>query len=627
VSIGTVHFFEGYFQVSLLITFFNFNMFHKVKHIIAKNFEGFVFFYRHLGNRMFAFLVTNILVSLLAGFGLAMFIPLLEIANDVKVVTSSAKLGNLGFIITFFQKFGIQITLESILVIISSFFILKAFAIWFMGYLSITYRQYFMRKIRIETITALSEFRYEYFVTRDAGRIQNTMSGEIAKVVGAYGNYTGMMNQFVTIIIYIGLAIFMNPKFASLLLIGILLTNLIYRRPYKITKELSEKVTKVGHEYQRYLIQMVSFFKYLNASGRLKEYSLFLKNKVYEVEGYNKRMGKIGIILGSIREPMLIIVICTVIYIEVRLLGGNLGVILLSILFFYRALNAIISIQSLYNSYLGQSGALSNFTQFYNSLKKGQFIDGTKEFERFNDKLECRQVSYRYNTNDNWILQDINLTISKNETIAIVGQSGSGKTTLVSVLCGLLRPETGSYFIDGISANDLVIDTFKRRTGIISQDPVIFNDTVFNNVTFYDEDTPENCKRCEDALRQASIFDFIMDQPMKLHSRLGNNGINLSGGQKQRIAIARELYKKVDILFFDEATSSLDSETERTIQQNIEALKGRYTIVLIAHRLSTIKHAHRIVLLKEGKIEHVAAYDELLKVSDTFRNMVSLQDV
>jgi subfamily B ATP-binding cassette protein MsbA len=602
-------------------------MIKKIKHIIAKNFEGFVFFYRHLGNRMFAYVLINILVSLLAGFGLAMFIPLLEIANNDTVVTTSTKLGNLGFIIEFFQNFGIAITLESILLIISVFFVLKALAIWLMGYMNVMYRQYFMRKVRLETITALAEYKYENFVKRDAGKIQNTMSGEISKVVGAYSNYTGMMNQFVTIVIYIGLAIFMNPKFATLLLVGILLTNLIYRKPYRITKELSEKVTKVGHEYQRYLIQMVSFFKYLNSSGRLSEYSLFLKNKVHEVEGYNKRMGKIGSLLASIREPMLIIVVCSVIYIEVRLLDGNLGVILLSILFFYRALNAIINIQSTYNSYLGQSGALSNFTEFYNSLKRGRFIDGERNFVSFEKEMVCENISYRYSKEDKWILQDVSLTISKNETIAIVGHSGSGKTTLVTVLCGLLRPEKGLYKIDGIEVSQFKIDTFKNRIGIISQDPVVFNDTVFNNVSFFEEPTPENIKRCEEALHQASILSFIQEQPLGVHSRLGNNGINLSGGQKQRLGIARELYKKVDILFFDEATSSLDSETERAIQNNIETLKGRYTIVLIAHRLSTIKHAHRIVLLNEGRIEHIAPYDELLQKSETFRNMVALQDV
>lgn len=602
-------------------------MIKKIKHIIAKNFEGFVFFYRHLGNRMFAYVLINILVSLLAGFGLAMFIPLLEIANNDTVVTTSTKLGNLGFIIEFFQNFGIAITLESILLIISVFFVFKALAIWLMGYMNVMYRQYFMRKVRLETITALAEYKYENFVKRDAGKIQNTMSGEISKVVGAYSNYTGMMNQFVTIVIYIGLAIFMNPKFATLLLVGILLTNLIYRKPYRITKELSEKVTKVGHEYQRYLIQMVSFFKYLNSSGRLSEYSLFLKNKVHEVEGYNKRMGKIGSLLASIREPMLIIVVCSVIYIEVRLLDGNLGVILLSILFFYRALNAIINIQSTYNSYLGQSGALSNFTEFYNSLKRGRFIDGERNFVSFEKEMVCENISYRYSKEDKWILQDVSLTISKNETIAIVGHSGSGKTTLVTVLCGLLRPEKGLYKIDGVEVSQFKIDTFKNRIGIISQDPVVFNDTVFNNVSFFEEPTPENIKRCEEALHQASILSFIQEQPLGVHSRLGNNGINLSGGQKQRLGIARELYKKVDILFFDEATSSLDSETERAIQNNIETLKGRYTIVLIAHRLSTIKHAHRIVLLNEGRIEHIAPYDELLQQSETFRNMVALQDV
>lgn len=602
-------------------------MISRLKRIFAKNFEGFVFFYRHLRYRMIAYLLINILVSLLAGFGLAMFIPLLEIANDAKVVTTSNKLGNLSFILTFFQQFGIVITLETTLLIIAVFFVLKAFAIWLMGYMNVMYRQFFMRKVRLETITSLSNFKYELFVSRDAGRIQNTMSGEIAKVVGAYGNYTAMMNQFVTIVIYIGLAVWMNPKFAIMLLIGILLTNFIYRKPYKVTKELSEKVTKVGHEYQRYLIQMVSFFKYLNSSGRLQDYSQFLKNKVLEVEAYNKRMGIIGSLLGSIREPMLIIVICLVIYVEVRLLGGNLGVILLSILFFYRALNAIISIQGVYNSYLGQSGALSNFTEFSTELKQGRFQDGKIPFKHFEKAMECKQVSYRYLEQEKWTLQNINLTIHQHETIAIVGQSGSGKTTLLSILCGLIRPETGTYLVDGIDARSLEINTFKKRIGIISQDPVIFNDSVFNNVSFYDENTPENRRRCELALEKASIHEFIMQHPKQLNARLGNNGINLSGGQKQRIAIARELYKEVDILFFDEATSSLDTETERHIQQNIEALKGRYTIVLIAHRLSTIKHAHRIVMLKDGKIEHIAPYEELLQASESFRNMVALQDI
>jgi subfamily B ATP-binding cassette protein MsbA len=599
----------------------------KLKRIVAKNFEGFVFFYRHLRYRMLVFVLINIFVSLMAGFGLAMFMPLLEIANNKTVVTKSDKLGNLSFIITFFQDLGIQITLESTLLIITFFFILKAVTIWVMSYLNVTYRQFFMRKIRLEAITALTDFRYELFVSRDAGRIQNTMSGEINKLVGAYGNYTGMINQFVTIVIYIGLAVFMNPKFASLLLVGILLTNLVYRKPYKITKELSEKVTKAGHDYQRYLIQMVAFFKYLNSSGRLKDYSSFLKNKVLEVEGYNKRMGFIGSFLGSIREPMLITVVCSVIYIEVRLLGGNLGVILLSILFFYRAMSAIISIQGIYNSYLGQSGALTNFTEFSNELKRGKAKDGSVAFSKFEVGMVCKDVCYRYDKQGKFNLDKINLTVNRNETLAIVGHSGSGKTTLLGLLCGLLRPELGIYTVDGIDTSSLEIDTFKKRIGIISQDPVVFNDTVFNNVTFYEEATPDNIERCKEALKKASIFDFIMSLPNQIDSKLGNNGINLSGGQKQRIAIARELYKEVDILFFDEATSSLDSETERQIQQNIEALKGRYTIILIAHRLSTIKNADRIVVLNEGRIDHIAPYDELLEKSTIFRGMVALQDI
>ncbi|MCB0511607.1 MAG: ATP-binding cassette domain-containing protein, partial [Bacteroidetes bacterium] len=161
----------------------------------------------------------------------------------------------------------------------------------------------------------------------------------------------------------------------------------------------------------------------------------------------------------------------------------------------------------------------------------------------------------------------------------------------------------------------------------ISQDPVVFNDSIFNNITFWDEPNDVNRKRFFNSIEQAAIADFILDLKDKEHTILGNNGINLSGGQKQRMSIARELYKNIDILILDEATSALDTQTEREIQMNIDKLKGSCTILIIAHRLSTIKNADIICLMENGEIIAKGNFSELIDKSAKFQKMVELQEI
>src|SRR5690606_3457230 len=189
------------------------------------------------------------------------------------------------------------------------------------------------------------------------------------------------------------------------------------------------------------------------------------------------------------------------------------------------------------------------------------------------------------------------------------------------------QPQKGKIFIDDKCLQDFNLSTFRKNIGYITQEPVIFDDTVFNNVTFWGSPSSENYERCWHALEKANVASFVRGLPEILDTRLGNNGINLSGGQKQRISIARELYKEVDFLFLDEATSSLDSETEKIIQQNIDQLRGRYTILIIAHRLSTIKNADRVVVMKQGKIDKIGTYQDLIEQSSLFKRMVKLQEL
>ncbi len=197
----------------------------------------------------------------------------------------------------------------------------------------------------------------------------------------------------------------------------------------------------------------------------------------------------------------------------------------------------------------------------------------------------------------------------------------------MNILSGLLPIDSGQMLIDGINANKIDMRTFQNRIGYITQEPVIFDDTIFNNVTFWDEKTPENLEKFWIALQKAAIVVMVIELPEKEDAPLGNNGVMISGGQKQRISIARELYKDIDILIMDEATSALDSETERVIQNNIEELKGKYTILIVAHRLSTIKTADEIIVMKKGEIIDKGNFEYLIQNNPSFQKMVNLQEL
>ena len=191
----------------------------------------------------------------------------------------------------------------------------------------------------------------------------------------------------------------------------------------------------------------------------------------------------------------------------------------------------------------------------------------------------------------------------------------------------MLPIDSGKILFDGIPYNNLNINSFQKLIGYITQESIVFNDTIFNNVSFWDQRNKQTDQLFTNAIKNAAISDFINQQELKSDTLLGNNGVNLSGGQKQRISIAREFYKDPQIFFMDEATSSLDSETEFIVQKNISNLKGSKTIIIVAHRLSTIKNADRIVFMHNGRIKNIGDFDYLTKNEPDFEKMVLNQDL
>lgn len=566
----------------------------------------------------------SILVGVLDGFGLTMFLPLLQMVGDSATV-DSGKLGNLRFIVQGMQAMGLSLTLVSILLFLCLFFVLKGVVRYFCDAYAVIAQQFFIRKIRLRMLAALNSISFKSFVTADAGRIQNTMSGEVDRVSRAFLSYFKAFEQMILVAVYMAFAFFVDAQFALLVSIGGVVTNFIYKKINTLTKNASRQLTSDAHDFQGLIIQHVGNYKYLKATGLTNFFGNRLINKLLLLEKSNRRIGVLTAVISGAREPLLIFVVTAVILVQVKFLAAPLGPILISLLFFYRALTALLQMQTAWNYFLSTSGSIENMKHFQQELDSNKEQAGNRELNKFDSKFELNNVSLQYG--DKKVLQNINLTVNKNETVAFVGESGSGKTSLVNMLAGLLPPDAGNMKINGTNSVEVNMQTFQKRVGYVTQDPVIFNDSIFNNITLWAEPTTENINQFNGAIKKAALTDFVAELSEKEKTILGNNGINLSGGQKQRISIARELYKDIDILIMDEATSALDSETEKSIQDNIDTLKGQYTILIVAHRLSTIKNADRIVLMNNGQIEQAGTYQQMLDNAAMFKRMVALQEL
>lgn len=313
---------------------------------------------------------------------------------------------------------------------------------------------------------------------------------------------------------------------------------------------------------------------------------------------------------------LLLLVLFTLVFI-VGDQGAALAPRLLVYMYLLRKASTALTVLSKFNASLaGIHGPIVDVLDLVGDSEKAHMPDGNIEFGGLKNKIEFSGLTYAF-PNKVKVLDDVSFSVERGKMTAIVGPSGTGKTTLINLILRFYDPPSGAIFLDGTDVRDLSVKSLRTKVALISQDTPLFNETIRSNVTYAYNGTASE-ETIISALKRARLYDYILKLPQGIETRIGDHGVRLSGGEKQRVSIARAIIKNADILILDEATSSLDSQTEALVQESIDAVVQGRTSIVIAHRLSTIKNADKIVVIEDGRVVEQGTRNELLEKKGRF---------
>ncbi len=466
---------------------------------------------------------------------------------------------------------------------------------------------------------------YESFSRTDAGVLNNAVTLEFNNMAAALGILTnGLVCGLFAFSMFL-LASMIEPQLVAVTLAALVPAYIGMKKASGFLQGLSARNTSNNSIIQALMTQMLAAFKYLKAT-----------------ETHDRILGKMqgnirtqGRLLFAQRSVATVVNNGTDLVLVFTLLGfvvlyaGGIGKSLIEAVFILvvirRGISYGIQCQDRFHNFLEMSGSIGIFQKLDRELPEHEEAAGSNTVPPdFSQPIEFRNVSFSYLDSGEG-LKDLNLTIPPGSRVAIVGPSGAGKSTLVTMLTGILRPTSGVVSLGDTPYSDIDQGALRSQIGYVTQESVIFNDSVENNVTLWDPQV--DAARVRRALRASGSEEFVNDLPEGLSTTIGDEGAMLSGGQRQRIAIARELYKNARLLICDEGASALESGLEESILSNIDQARGDASVVLVSHRLSITRNADMIYVMEKGRVVEQGSYPELCAAGGIFSEMVGRQTV
>ena len=494
---------------------------------------------------------------------------------------------------------------------------------------------FFMAKARVGAIQDLRSDIYHkilvlplsFYSNQRKGDIMARITTDVQEVEVSILNWIEMLiKDPLTILFYFAFMVSLSPKLTLFVLVLLPIAGFLIGKVGKALKKQSK-------ESQNRLAGMVSTIEESISGLRIIKGFNAIRYSKEKFDEQNEKYSKTLVGVHRKREmssPMseflsAIVVIIVLWFGGNLILGGGSNIGAADFITYIVVFSQIISpAKSFSQGYYNIQKGVASAERIFEILDADEVItekENALEIKDFNNEIEYHDVSFRYGKDD--VLKDINLKIPKGKVIALVGESGGGKSTLVDLLPRFYDVCEGKILIDGHDIRDYKISDLRGLMGIVTQETILFNDTVFNNIAFGMENVSKEA--VIEAAKVANAHEFIMEMEHGYETNIGDRGMNLSGGQRQRLSIARAVLKNPPILILDEATSSLDTESERLVQDALSNVMSQRTSIVIAHRLSTIQHADEIVVLQKGQIIERGQHEELIALNGVYKKLTDLQ--
>lgn len=577
--------------------------------------------------------VLNTLFSATSAITVAAIKPIFELVFTSKIITEVPTAGNFlsSLKVEFYSYLkslvvnskSIQSTLVNLSVFLIFLFLIKNFFKYLGSLSNAKLEENIIKNIRTQIFSKLLRLDLNFFNTTQAGNVISVLTNDVNVVNSTtVSALTGLLREIIQVAIYIFLLLAISPILTLIALTSGIGTVVILRYSTDYLRKYANRMQGAMADFTSVLQESLSGMRIIKGFNLE---NIFLKKFTDQIQKYYRSSIKFQSIISLV--PSLNEIFAIVALVIVFLIGGNYvlagtmrGEDLMLFLF------ALFSIMSpiatvVHNISQFQRGYVSSKRVFDVLDKDIKIISGSRIINKFEYEIEFRDVSFAYS--GDVVLHSVSFKIPKGKKIALVGASGSGKSTIVDLLVRFYDPTDGKILLDGIDIKEYEIQSYRSLFGIVSQEIILFNDTIENNIKI---SRPEATKdEVIDAARLANALHFIEKLPNGFETIIGERGILLSGGERQRISIARALLGNPSILIFDEATSSLDSESEKVVQEAISKSLENRTAVIVAHRLATIIDCDQILVFDSGRIVEKGSHSELLEKDGTYRKLYGLQ--
>ena len=579
----------------------------------------------------FLFTLLSIVFSIVS---VSMLMPFLQLifTGDQPTVTSGSKNAVIQWINTFITNLkdteGKIPALGFICLLMISSIILKNLFVYLSYYVLNPLKNRIVNKLREDLYDKVLRLPIGFFNEKRKGDLMSRMSNDVGEVEGSVvGTLEGWIRDPMTIIITLIVLFTISVQLTLFILVIIPLLGLVIGRITKSLKKHSEEVAKKNGETFSIIDETLGGLRVIKAFNiekllrgkflKTNEELLTAKNNI----SYRRDLA------SPLSEVLGVLLFTAVLYyggslvLKNQLLEASAFLGFLAI--FYNIINPAKSLSTSFSNMRKGAAAINRIEEILRTPITVDDNPNGKLLPAFSDKIEFRNVQFSYD--DAVILNNINFTVKKGQTIALVGSSGAGKSTLADLVPRFHDVTGGEVLIDGINIKDYSLHSVRSLMSIVTQEPILFNDTIANNIALGFQGATK--EQIEEAASIANAHEFIIKKEGGYNSNIGDRGSKLSGGERQRLTIARAVLKNPPILILDEATSSLDTESERLVQDAINNMMQNRTSIVIAHRLSTIRHADEIIVLQKGKIVERGNHDELLAQNGFYRKLVDMQEV